>query len=345
MGRGLAGSVLSLQLLEAGYKVMVVDQPKLSSSSRVAAGIWNPVVFKRLTKSWMADEILPFMYQFYLHWQNKFGIHLINDRQILKLFTEEQEAALWKKKAASEMADYLNPEIFREVSTGSIKISNAGYAKVLKAGNLNIPNFLEATQTILSETNSLLQEEFDYALFSPEKIAYKSVEAAAVIFCEGYLIKHNPWFGYIPMKPAKGEVLTVQINDLKVGNDIVNKNAFLMPMEGSVFKAGATYNWSDLNDQVTTEGQSEMTKKIENLLNCQFQVINHEAGVRPSVIDRRPVLGQHPKHKGLYIFNGMGTKGVMLAPFFANHLVEHISKGKSLNKDVDIARFNHFFVN
>lgn len=49
-----------------------------------------------------------------------------------------------------------------------------------------------------------------------------------------------------------------------------------------------------------------------------YNVVEHKAGVRPSVSDRRPVLGPCKDYEQLVVFNGLGTKGVSLAPFFQN---------------------------
>jgi len=68
-------------------------------------------------------------------------------------------------------------------------------------------------------------------------------------------------------------------------------------------------------------------------------VVMHKAGIRPTVKDRRPFLGAHPDHNNLYVFNGLGTKGVSLAPYFAKHLVDHMVDGVELMKEVSIGRF------
>ena len=344
VGQGLAGSVLSLQLIDKGYKVVIIDDAS-SSCSRVAAGIWNPVVFKRLTKSWMADEVLPYMLEFYQAQEKKLGTKFITERSIIKLFTELQEANLWRKKAEEEMASYLDKEIFTGSLAEHFKVSEIGYAKVLRAGNLDLPVFINAVREFLQKNEMYLSEKFDHSSFSPSALKSKNIETENVIFCEGYLIRNNPFFNYVPMKPAKGEVLTMQFQNLNLNKDILNKNGFIMPLEDDKFKVGATYNWTDLSEWPTAQGKSELLDKLDKMTNAKGVVVNHEAGVRPSVIDRRPLLGAHPTWKNIYVFNGMGTKGVMLAPFFANHLIEHIIDGKNLNKEVSLARFNHFFVN
>ena len=138
VGQGLGGSILSLKLIEQGYTVKVIDRPELSSCSKVAAGIWNPVVFKRLTKSWMIDELLPELLKFYRQQEKLFNTSLITEREIIKLFSEQQEVDLWKKRSVNELADYLDKTIYHDNDLKGIKHSAFGYSKVLQAGNLDV---------------------------------------------------------------------------------------------------------------------------------------------------------------------------------------------------------------
>jgi len=340
VGQGLAGSVLALRLIEKDQKILVIDQPELSSCSSVAAGIWNPVVFKRLTRSWMIDELFPEMNDFYKKAENILGVSLVTERHIIKIFSEQQEVELWKKKANGELSDYLDKTIYQDEIAG-IKTGKYGYSKVFKAGNLKVKTFLESTREFLENKNSFLAEEFDWeSLRISETIQYKNFSAGKIVFAEGYLVKNNPYFNYIPMKPAKGEVLLVKIENSGPGKDIINKNAFIMPLGDGINKVGATYNWSDLNDKPSGEGLEELQNKLAKITTVEYEIMEHKAGVRPSVIDRRPVLGSHKVHKNLYLFNGMGTKGVMLAPYFAEKLADHIMSGKEIPPEVSLSRFD-----
>lgn len=346
VGQGLAGSVLSLKLIDQGFTVKVIDKPELSSCSKIAAGIWNPVVFKRLTKSWMVDELLPEMLKFYKDVEVKLNTKLITERNILKLFSEQQEADLWQVKSSFELKNYLHNEVLSEDNFKHLKKTAFGHSKVLKSGNLDVRIFLNATSEFLTANNSMIKEVFDYnALKAGESYSYKNISAKRIVFADGYLVKNNPYFCYLPFKPAKGEVLTVEMNDLNTGNNIINKNAFLLPLAKGLYKAGATYNWEDLSENTTGDALNELQSKLEKITDSEFKVLAQEAGVRPSVLDRRPVIGSHPKHTNMYLFNGFGTKGVMMAPYFAQHLINHVKNGTSLSKEVCLSRFNHFFVN
>lgn len=346
VGQGLAGSILAVMLIDKGFKVTVIDQPSLSLCSKIGGGGINPVVFKRLTKSWMSDEILPVLHTFFSDCEKKFNCKLIVPRNIVKLFTEQQEADLWLKKSESEMKEYLAPKIYHEPDFSGIKISETGYSLVKRAAGFIMQEFLSGAKKYIIENGDLIEEQFNYnELTVNEGVKYKNIHADKIIFAEGYLVKNNPWFNFIPMKPVKGEILTITSDGLNLGNNIIKKNAFLTHIYANVYKTGSTYNWDSINDEITVEGKLEIERKLRKITNADYTIINQEAGVRPSGTDRRPILGKHPKCSNVFIFNGLGAKGVMLGPFFAQHLLEHLIYGNTLMVEVDVARFNKFFVN
>lgn len=338
-GQGIAGSVLALSLLKANYSVLVIDDSSLSTCSRVAAGIWNPIVFKRLTKSWLADDVVPELMEFYSDASTLLGVQLIHERAIIKPFTEEQEKNLWLKKAQSDNR-FLDPDVSRDLKITE-QDTLTDYSRVLNAGNLDVKLFLEKTREYLMQNGSYLAEAFDHQQLQQGDsiISYKSQKAKHIVFCEGHLLSKNPFFAYIPLKPAKGEVLTIRCEGLLLNGDILNKGIFILPLGEHTYKIGATYDWEDLTDTPTEAAKQTLLDKLQAVISVPFDVIDHEAGVRPAVIDRRPVVGAHPTHGNYHVFNGFGTKAVMLAPYFAKAFVAHIKDGKSLDSEVDPKRF------
>lgn len=340
VGQGIAGSILSLSLIKAGYSVTVINQPTLSSSSKVAGGIWNPIVFKRLTKSWMADALVPELISFYEYWEQQFNTSLICKREIIKPFTEEQEKNLWRKKSLEKDNVFLDKETYENYQLDE-KYLVKSFSKVLQAGNLDVPKFLECTEQYIKQSHTFIEEEFDHHQLdvSAAKVSYKSISAKHIIFCEGYLISKNPYFNWIPMKPAKGETLTIESKHINLNTDIFNKGFFIMPIGNHLFKVGATYEWNDLNDLPTEKAKQELITKINAVVSSPYKIISHEAGVRPSVIDRRPVIGPHPVYKHIYVFNGLGTKAVMIAPYFAKQFVGYLQNNASIDSEVNSDRF------
>lgn len=340
IGQGIAGSALAISLLNDGKTIAIIDKPDLSKSSKVAAGIWNPVVFKRLTKSWLADELVPELLSFYSSLEKQLNTRFLQSRAILKPFTEEQEIQLWKKKSVSENT-FLDPTIYEQlVVTDNQVITH--YSKVLNAGNLDMVSFMDAVRSHLKNHTIYLDETFDFnkLSLSRDEISYNNqINARNIIFCEGHLISQNPYFNWIPMKPAKGETLTISCNHITLTNDILNKGAFIMPLGNNTYKVGATYEWNDLNDTPTDEGKQELETKLQNIIKTPYRIISHDAGVRPAVIDRRPVIGAHPDHENCFVFNGFGTKAVMLVPYFIKHFIGYLNHQNQLNTEVNVTRF------
>ncbi len=339
VGQGIAGSVLALSLIKSGYSVCVIDKQDLSLSSRIAAGIWNPVVFKRLTKSWLADDLVSELIRFYEFFEKEMNVSFINRRYILKPFSEEQEKTFWLKKAELDNK-FLDKSIYEDFQlTDSYNIKS--YSKVMQAGNIDLPMFLETTKKYISQYHQLIEESFDHHNLkrTEDGVTYQSVIAKNIIFCEGHLISKNPYFNWIPFKPAKGEVLTITCIGLHLENAIFNKGFFIMPLGNNTYKVGATYEWENLNDTPTESKKQELIAKLNSVISIPYQIVKHEAGVRPSVIDRRPVVGCHPEFSNVYIFNGFGSKSVMLAPYFAKQLVNFIQNTSSIDSEVNPSRF------
>lgn len=339
VGQGLAGSVLAFSLIQEGQKVLVVDEQAASSSSRVAAGLCNPVVFKRLTKSWMVEEVLLFAKTFYRNQETLFNEAFYFDIPIYKLFVDEKEQQFWKQKSNEpHLFDWVDNKVENPFDATYLTYP-FGAAKTLQSGFLKTASWLNYFKNYLLKKDAYLLKKFDYNKieFKENGVEWEGYGAKKIIFCEGYQSINNPYFDWLPFKLTKGEVLTVNFKNLKIDHAI-NKGAFLLPFDGN-YKFGATYNWDDVDNDSTEEGKVELLKRAKRFIDDDITVLEHKAGVRPTVSDRRPLLGVHPKHKQLAVFNGMGTKGVMLAPYFANKMVRLILHNEELPSEVNINRF------
>jgi len=339
VGQGIAGTVLAHTFLKHTIPFVIIDEQGLSQASRIAAGLYNPVVFKRLVKSWMVDDLLPFMNEFYEEAEQLLNEKFYFKKTIVKLFTEEQEKALWLKKSNESLADYLEKEI-NETALTDVVYNSTGLAAVKQGGNLNIALFIEASRTYLKKHNLLVEEIFDYQqlIVRDKNVAYKNTIADKIIFCEGYKALNNPYFSNLPFKLTKGEVITIHAPQLKQTEKVINKGVFILPVGNDLYKVGATYEWADLTELPTEKGKEELINKLKKVLKIDFEIVNHQAGIRPTVNDRRPLVGLHPQHPTLAVFNGLGTKGVMLAPYFAHQLYSFLELNKPLDAEVDIKR-------
>ena len=313
VGQGLAGTLLAHDLIELNKSVAIIDKNLSASASRVAAGLINPVGMKRCIPSNKAHIYLPIAIKRYQELERKLNTHFFSLKPILRLFANDQLRHDWQIKYSNgDMDQYIHK--FYTSDTYSFLNNTSGSAEVFPSAHLNVPLFLDESRSYFKLHHTLLEEEFDFSSFISDTITYKSLQADTIIFCEGFRVKDNPFFNFLPLQPTKGEVMTIRIPSLAYFDKIISKGVYILPLGNHLYFVGSTYNHTDLTDQLTEQGQSFLREKISDILSVDYEVIDSLAGVRPTVKDRKPLIGLHPLHSKIGVFNGFGTRGGLQGP-------------------------------
>ncbi|MGL2963119.1 NAD(P)/FAD-dependent oxidoreductase [Flavobacterium sp. RSB2_4_14] len=338
VGSGLAGIAFAETLLQNNKSFMVFDNHS-QNSTKIAGGLYNPVILKRFSEVWNAKVQLDIADSFYKSIEEKLATQVDFKMPIYRKFFSVEEQNNWF--TASD-----KPNLSAFLSTALInKKYNAidspfGYGEVLQTGYVDTVILLEHYHSYLRQINLLAESTFDYnqlQLFD-DYLEYHDVKAKHIVFAEGFGVHANPFFKYLPLDGTKGELFIISAPELDI-DVIVNTSVFILPLGNYLFKVGATYNWEDKTNLPTAEGKQELLDRIKEIITCDFEIVEHFAGVRPTVKDRRPLLGTHSKYKNLHILNGLGTRGVMLAPAMALDLYDYIERGKPLDKTIDVKRY------
>lgn len=342
VGGGIAGCSALWYARKKNKRVIWFDRPDLNSSSSVAAGMLNPIVLRRFTKSWYVDTLLPFAQEFYKTIDQTFSISSFHEYPIYRVFASEDERKLWLDKMNDErFQKYLGlPE--KELTLDSIN-DPFGYGLIKEGGYLDLKLFMFHFRNWAQKDESVLYREetlnHDDLKKSESVFHYDDFEFEKILFCEGTGIHNNPFFNYLPYRRTKGEVLKVKLSDLPIKEKILSRGVFCLPIESLLFKIGATFTHNDFSLDPTEDGKNQVLEKFKKLYKGEVKTENHIAGLRPTVKDRRPLLGEHPLKKNMFIFNGLGTKGVLLAPYFANAIINYTFEQESIQSEVDINRF------
>lgn len=338
-GQGIAGTLLSYTLLQAGQRVLVIDEYKANSASRIAAGVINPVSGRRFEMGWMYDEIYPFARNTYQQLEQLLNVPVFRERDIWMVLPSEQLQAAFNVKTTSGAAlQYTSPA---DPALWDAWLHQPYGAAIVKGATVLLHNLLPAWRAYLQQKQLLLEERLDTDLLqiTAAGVQYKNITARALIFCEGAQTVSNPWFGpHIPYLLNKGEVLKVHIPGL-ITENIIKRSITLVPQEKEIFWAGSTFAWDYPNELPTPEKRAYLEEGLQQLLKVPYTVLEQQAGVRPSGKDRRPIMGLHPEHPALGMFNGLGTKGCSLAPYMADLLTRHLLQGKPLLQETDIKRY------
>lgn len=339
VGSGIAGICFSEICLQ-NNKTFLVFEDYSTSSSRIAGGLYNPVILKRFSEVWKAKEQLEFGLPFYEQISERIRIEFDFKIPIFRKFASIEEQNNWFQATDKpNLSPFLSTDIVHH-NYQSID-SEFGFGKVLQTGYIDTSSLLDNYVNYLRSNNCIKEEKFDYSqiVILEDKIIYKDIIAKNIIFAEGFGLHNNPYFKELPLDGTKGELIIIKAPKLDL--DVVLKSSiFILPIGNDLFKVGATYNWEDKTNMPTEEGKHELIDNIKELIDCDFEIVEHFAGVRPTVKDRRPLVGTHKEHQNLHILNGLGTRGVMLGPWLAKALYENIEKNVPLDIQIDIKRLD-----
>jgi len=339
VGSGLA-SIMFAEQLRLHKKSFLVISNRSQQASVVASGLYNPVVLKRFTATWNAAIHLEKAIPKYAGLEQLLGLKLDYVLPIHRVFNSVKEQNNWFLACDKPLlTKFLNPELLNNTNP-SIK-APFGFGAVNHTGRIDTQSLIESYREFLLKRNQFIEETFEYndLIESTEGVEYHSIKAQRIVFTEGFGIHKNPYFKYLPLEGTKGELITIQAPTLKL-ESILKSSIFVIPMEEDRYLVGSTYEWTDKTNSPTQEAKTELLEKLERLIDCEFEVVDQRAGIRPTVVDRRPLVGQHSNHKSMYVLNGLGTRGVLVAPAMAEALYNSIENDTPLPEEIDINRFN-----
>ena len=334
IGQGVAGTLLAFELEKRGIDFHIFDQGQ-NHSSAIAAGIMNPVVFRRLTKTWMVDDCWDLAIDTYLALEDKLGVQFLHAKPMRRLFASEQEFGYWEDKTKRpDFQKYIAQFPENDVCPDYANNTH-GNGLVKTVYHVDVQVFLSATRAFFEEKQKISIKDVDYFEILE---ALQNQQFDAVVFCQGYKNFENPFFQKLPVQTTKGQILTIK-NDAISELELLNRKCFLLPLGNQLFRVGATYEWENTSLETTEEARNQIVEKLSSLIQLPFEVLAQHAGIRPTSPDRRPILGEHPEYRNMYVLNGLGTKGYLLAPWCVEHLCKHVLENQPLLEEVDLKRF------
>lgn len=338
VGLGLAGIAFCEQLGQNNKSFMLYDEGG-DGASRIAAGLYNPVILKRYTLPWKGLEQFDLAISFFKNIEEKLKTKYMQEMPVQKVFSSIEDQNNWF--AASD-----KPELERFISPQLIPDDNEyikapyKYGEVQHTGRIDIKVLQSAYQKYLDAKNAFAKAKFDHSEIKliDGGVLYKDLKAKKIVFAEGYGVKNNPYFKELPLVGNKGEYIIIKAPELKL-TATIKTSFFIVPLGQDLYKIGATYNWTDKDTVPTVEAKEELIDKLSSLVSCDYTIIGQEVGIRPTVRDRRALLGIHPEYSQLAVFNGLGTRGIMMAPMLAKNLYEFLEYETPLLEEIDIKRF------
>ena len=337
VGQGLAGTTLAWHLQHAGQRVLVIDPGAAVTSSKIAAGLITPITGQRLTLSWRSEAFLPMARGFYKKIEERTGEDFFFERTAIRLFKSDDEKLKWQERLQDpDYHQYLvgpQPEPLLGPDWGIAE--GGGFA--MHAAQLDVAAYLKASRALLNLEQLALDWQRDVA-FGSGTISVGEHKTHHLISCEGFALTRNPFFSWVPFVAAKGDILTVRFGRALPSNTL-HRDIWIAPTkDADIFKVGATYDWDHLDDVPSSSAREEIESKLRDFISIPYEVIDHQAAVRPIIFQSKAVIGFHPDYEGLGLFNGLGSKGSLLAPWFARKFTDFLVNGLPLPEEVDLGK-------
>ena len=335
IGQGLAGSLLAWQLIQQGYKIIIIDNG-LENASQIAAGLINSMTGMRLVKSAEVDKLLPVAKQRYAELAEFFQQAFYIEKPMLRIFNSDKELINCQKRLNNpDYREYLG-DIHARIAPLNTPF---GYVTQQQTGYLLTRPLLRCLKDFFIANGCYQQVAFDVAdiQFQPT-LRWQAIVAKRIIFCEGYHAIHNPYFAWLPFQAVKGEILTVAHNH-HLPDAILNYGQWLIPLNPYQVRIGATFDWENLNNQPTELGKNMLLGGVKRVLDdFKYDVLQHHANVRPCTLDKQPFIGFHPQYPQLGVFNGFGSKGSLQIPRYAQQFAHVLTGNAVLPPFVNIQR-------
>ncbi len=331
VGQGLAGSAMAMALIELGASVVVLDREDANSASRVAAGLVTTVAGKGMNLGWKQAEYLPEALAYYLRLEKVSGRKLFYCKELLRLFVSEKERVKFEKKRE------LLTKWVTDAKVADLERWNGehGGFVMLQGGWLDTNVYLDLVRGLLGERYRVGEFDSDKLEVNGERVIYSGISAGNVILCQGSrgLTDSNNLFSHVDHRSAKGEILRVKIEG-QSQDQIISCNGWMVPVADGEWRVGATYEWDDMEATPTAAGRAEIEKKLKIMTSADYQILDHQAGVRPIMRNSQPYVGTHSEVARVKFFNGLGSKGVITGPSVAKRFAEHLVNGDELDSEL-----------
>lgn len=339
VGQGIAGCFMAFQYCKRGQNVLVIDADESMTSSQVAAGIINPVTGRNFVKSWMFDDLWDYLIPFYHEFEQFLNKKFFYPLTIFRALPTAKEFNDWSIRSESiELTKVLSEDT--TISKFESFLKTPDFFTAFNGGRLDTNTLMTEMRSYLQTNQTYLQEEFDFEQLGLVNggVSYRDFTATKIVFCEGYRGLENPYFQFQGLNPFRGDIFEVETEGINT-NDIIKNDLFFVPISSDKLWVGTANSFNRPGSKPKEKAIDEMRSKLSNLLITDFKITAEKGAFRPSVKDRRPLLGKSNISDAVYMLNGLGSKGSSLGPFFSQHLYDYIENFGHLMKEVDVKRY------
>lgn len=340
VGFGIAGASMARELTLRGLNVLVIDSA-INTATAIAGGTLHPAVLRYYNKVWRADEFWPKAKSFYTDWAHDLQISLIQSKELLRVFDNANEPLQWREKRKDSFwHQYLNPlNPDSQVELPFLR-TPFGYGSSHDFWRFDPAFLLNTCRERLIETGQYIRAKLSFdsedSLFSAiQDLGY---HAQSVILAQGF--QQEFWPGLPlgnPIQSKQGQYMIIECPGLNL-TQVLKSKFFVIPLGEDRYQVGATYPRA-LNHKGIEESQNKMHADLKAVLTLPYSILEYWTGTRPATKDRKPIIGAFNTRNKIFVYNGLNSRGLLMAPLLAHWLADFMLKAKELPSEVSINRF------
>lgn len=358
IGAGVNGCSVAHAFHDKKKSVILFDMDGVASGGSGAAGAF---IAPKFSRSGELKELIHDAFVYSMDFYQKNFSSFLTKAPLLHIAQDEDDAKIlqeYKKKTSLKLKTP-SKKILEQLIPDAKNQENIS----LDGGIVNAKAVCEAmskhAKFVKEKVESL---EYDDGMW----IINETYSAKAVVLATGAydtIIKEP----YIQLRGVWGHRIDIKTTTQNPYS--IHQFVSISPSCNGVLAIGATHN-VHYHPQTTTkpydinEGRAELLEKASRTLNLEnVEIIRDYTGLRSGSFDYMPLVGSlvmsketlacenlkfktkkpdydaFTNYPNLYMINGNGGYGFVLAPYLANLLSEHILSGKKISERLTPARF------
>ena len=340
-GAGLAGACAALAL-SRGCRVVVLDAGRAGEgASGAAAGLANPFMGRKATPAWRHAEALDALHAT-LDAADARDLFLASG--VLRPAADARQRDAFRSAAAAHGLTWLGAEAAAE--RWPYVCAPHGALWIAQGGSVDLPAFVRACLRAAERSGAVVHERRALTGWRRDTSGIIAItdkgdiRARRLLLAVGDGARAVPALAALPLHRVKGQTVELaRPPALPPDAPAVAGGAYVVPRPGRVL-AGATFEhtFSDLRPRA--HASAALAARARRLVpSLPSTVRAARAGVRLTVPTsasprRLPLLGPLPGEPGVWVFTGLGAKGLLTAPNLARSLPDALETPAALPPEV-----------
>ncbi|MBP3192931.1 NAD(P)/FAD-dependent oxidoreductase [Natronogracilivirga saccharolytica] len=353
IGGGLAGLATAAQLIEKNKKLRILVHEAREvgqGASGVPGAMVNPATGQRARIAWNAESCMHMLeerlkrvsaYTDEKLWTRNGVLRPAIDEALSENFRNALKRSRWPKG----WVEWLQPDAVSGL-VPRLKDQSGGLF-IRKGMVVQTPEYLNACVRYLQEQGVQFQYGGPYQLERERNWTLtsfkKQATAPTVILTAGYKSRENKYWNELPLNSVKGQLAIYECQENVSDLPAISAYGYIAPISRNRLVVGSTYEHHFHDENPDDQGAGLLDQKLNELLPDLYtkcRRIGQWSGIRATTPDRIPLVGEHYSEKGLYIFAGLGSKGLLYSECIAAGLAEHLIRGEKLPKELSLFRFS-----